>query len=78
MEYVYTYHPLNSIMQPTGGVVALRRGIENRERLWSTYMNMAVSLTKLKISSSQSSFLKLSCLHVSELFRISFPFHYNS
>lgn len=78
MEYVYTYHPLNSIMQPIGGGVALRCGIENRERLWSTYMNMAVLLTKLKISSSQSSFLKLSCLHVSELFRISFPFHYNS
>ena len=50
----------------------------NRERYWSTYMNMAVLLTKLRISSSQSSFLKLSCLHVSELFRISFPFHYNS
>ena len=50
----------------------------NRERYWSTYMNMAVSLTKLKISSSQSSFLNLSCLHVSELFRILFPFHYNS
>ena len=28
MEYVYTYHPLNSIMQPINGVVALRRGIE--------------------------------------------------
>ena len=76
---VFMHHyPFKSIMQPIGGVVALRRGIENRERLWSTYMNMAVSLTKLKISSSQSSFLKLSCLHVSELFRISFPFHYNS
>lgn len=72
------HYPFKSIMQPIGGVVALRRGIENRERLWSTYMNMAVSLTKLKISSSQSSFLKLSCLHVLELFRILCQFHYNS
>ena len=76
MEYLCTPYPFKSIMQPIGGVVTPWH--RNRERFWSTYMNMAVSLTKLKISSSQSSFLKLSCLHVSELFRISFPFHYNS
>lgn len=78
MEYLRIHYPFKSIVQPIGGVVALRRGKENRERFWIAYMNMAVSLTKLEISSSQSSFLKLSCLHVSELFRISFPFHYNS
>ena len=36
---VFMHHyPFKSIMQPIGGVVALRRGKENRERFWSAYI----------------------------------------